>query len=159
MWDQPNGTINSNFEDGLQFLWSSKVLGYLATPCYITKPPSNMHILRRSLAKDLASQSGSNFFSLQVALAMSCIMVAWICILLTSQFFPNFCKKCSSVCSFQQPYYTRPLYGWIYTCCKDSSSRNILCHFGVNTTHEGPSPANFEFYSSWYFLWMIVKGP
>ena len=37
----------------------------------------------------------------EVALAMSCIVAAWICIFLTSQILPNFCKKCSFVCSFQ----------------------------------------------------------
>ena len=41
---------------------------------------------------------------LEVALAISYIMAAWICIFLTSRILPNFCKKCLYVCSFQQPY-------------------------------------------------------
>ena len=35
---------------------------------------------------------------------MNCNVAAWICIFLTSQILPNFCKKCSYVCSFRQPY-------------------------------------------------------
>ena len=41
---------------------------------------------------------------LDVALAMSCIVAAWICIFLTSQILPNVYKECSFVCNFRQPY-------------------------------------------------------
>ena len=40
----------------------------------------------------------------EVALAIMYIVAPWICIFLTSQILPNFYKKCSFVCSFQQPY-------------------------------------------------------
>ena len=40
---------------------------------------------------------------LEIALAMSCNVAAWICMFLTLKILPNFCKKCSSICSFQQP--------------------------------------------------------
>ena len=55
------------------------------------------------MAEDLAAQSGSIFFY-EVALAISCIVAAWIFIFLTSQFLPKLSKKCSYVCSFRQPY-------------------------------------------------------
>ena len=40
---------------------------------------------------------------LEIALAMSCNVAAWICMFLTLKILPNFCKKCSSICNFQQP--------------------------------------------------------
>ena len=55
------------------------------------------------MAEDLAAQSGSIFFY-EVALAISCIVAAWIFIFFTSQFLPKLSKKCSYVCSFRQPY-------------------------------------------------------
>ena len=44
---------------------------------------------------------------LGIALAMSYIVAAWICIFLTSQILPNLYKKCFSVCSFWQPITSR----------------------------------------------------
>ena len=32
-------------------------------------------------------------------------LYCWICIFLTSQILPNFCKKCSYICTFRQPMY------------------------------------------------------
>ena len=50
----------------------------------------------------------------EVALAMSCIVAAWIYVFLTSHIILNLCKKRYCVCSFQQSYVNDLEYNMVF---------------------------------------------
>ena len=62
-----------------------------------------IHVYSEFVGRRSSCSKWLNFF-LDVALAMSWTIAAWICIFVTSQILPNLCKKCSSIRNFRQPY-------------------------------------------------------